>query len=145
MFGANVHEETGPCMCGDNRELNCSSAACANDDQIGDARPASRIPPKGKSKGKTSAAASSKVTESNCRQALTAIAAVYDMQTTAAATAASATAAAATTIVSDLNARLSKFDWSLGPDAWHSNGVQRWPRESKPQMQNTTTWFNNDV
>ena len=67
------------------------------------------------------------------------------MQTTAAASAAATTAAAATAIVSDLNTRLSKFYLSLGPDAWHSKGVERCPRESTPQVDNTVTWSNNDV
>ena len=136
IVGAHFHEETGPCMCGGNRELNCLSAECANDDCIGDARPASRIPPKGKSKGKTSAAAISKFSESSCRQALTAIAAVYDTQAAAASTAAATKAATAAAIIYDLNARLSKFDWSLGPNSWYGNSVERQPRESRPQVHN---------
>ena len=104
MLEAIDHDETGPCMCGASRKLTCTSSACINDDKIVDARSASRIPPKGKGEGKSSTAASSKATESNCRQTLTAIAAVYDTQTTA-------TAAAATSIVANINERLSKFGW----------------------------------
>jgi hypothetical protein len=34
IFGVNIHEQSGPCMCGGNRELNCSSSECANDELI---------------------------------------------------------------------------------------------------------------
>ena len=134
-MGAICHDDTGPCMCGAIQKLGCTSSACINDDHIGDARPASHIPPKGKSKGKVSSAASSKVTELDFRQALTAVAAVYDKQTTA-------TATAATSIVSDINARLSQFDWSLRPDAWFSKDTEQLPRESTSQVSTTIDWFN---
>jgi len=66
---------------------------------------------------------------------------VYDKQSSAAASATQA----ATAIVADINARLSKFDWSLGPQALFSNDAEQLSRESRQQECNSLNVVNGNA